>query len=377
MDPTTLFAAVLIALGLLGTDAVMYSGSVQVEVAAPPEMKGISIDRQTLEVEFDSRLNDVAQTASVVRPPEMHSSNDQGLGMALAEAASVQNVAFALQGTLGFNPDKLRLSLYSEDGQLRALVSGSSHLTKEFRNVLTPEKDEALLPFVQRCALWGVSQLAPYSTTLFLLQQHAADGNFTDVVALAQHSMALLPPTPHSFDRALFQNVLGLVALFKNDKQAARDAFDQAMQSDPTDPVPFLNAAFTDMQFDEYQRAVDRMSQLVRLAPPENKALLSTAYMTWGASLMGLKDLKDADDMLALAVEANPASSSALHLWSEEKALEGEKAASENLARKALEQTSSFENYAEVAALYFHLSWKDGEPVTRSEFSNPSVVSFH
>ena len=45
MDPTTLFAAVLIALGLLGTDAVMYSGSVQVEVAAPPEIKGISIDR--------------------------------------------------------------------------------------------------------------------------------------------------------------------------------------------------------------------------------------------------------------------------------------------------------------------------------------------
>jgi tetratricopeptide (TPR) repeat protein len=209
------------------------------------------------------------------------------------------------------------------------------------------------------------------------LQQHAADGNFTDVVALAQHSMALLPPTPHSFDRALFQNTLGLVALFKNDKQGARDAFEQAMQSDPTDPVAFLNAAFTDLEFDENQRAVDRMSQLIRLAPPENKVLLSTAYMTWGAGLMGLKDLKGADHMLALAVEANPGSSSALHLWSEERELAGDKVASEHLAKKALEQTSTFENYAEVAALYFHLSWGDNEPVVRSEFANPSVVSFH
>jgi tetratricopeptide (TPR) repeat protein len=377
MDPTTLLAAVLIAVGLLGTDAVIYSGSVQVEVAAPPEIKGVAIDRSTLEVEFDARLNEVAQTASVVRPPEMRSSAEQGLGMALAEAANVQNVAFALQSSFGYDPDRMRFSLYTDNGQLKALVSGGSHHIASFSNVMTPEKDEPLLAFVQRCALWGVSELAPYQTTLYLLQQHAADGNFADVTALAQHAMGLLPPTPRSFDRALFENILGLVALFKNDKQAARDEFDKAMRSDPTDPVPFLNAGFTDLQFDENQRAADRMTQLIRLAPPQNKALLATAYFTLGASYMGLKDLKHADRALAKAVQINPESSSALHLWSEEKGLEGDKAASERLGREALAQTATFENYAEVAALYFHLSWGDNEPVTRSQFANPGVVSFH
>lgn len=377
MDPTTLLAAVLIAVGLLGTDAVIYSGSVKVEVAAPPEIKGIAIDRSTLEVEFSARLNEVASTASVVRPPEMRSSSEQGLGMALAEAANVQTVAFALQGALGYDPDRLRFSLYSDNGQLSALVSGGSHHIAAFSNVMTPEKNEPLLAFVQRCALWGVSQLAPYSTTLYLLQQHAADGKFDDVTALAQHAMALLPPTPRSFDRALFENILGLVALFKNDKQTARDEFDKAMRSDPTDPVPFLNAAFTDLQFDENQRAADRMSQLIRLAPPQNKVLLATAYFTMGAAYMGLKDLKDADRALAAAVRVSPENSSALHLWSEEKALEGDKAASERLAHEALTQAATFENYAEVAALYFHLSWGDNEPVIRSQFTNPGVVSFH
>lgn len=377
MDPTTLLAAVLIAVGLLGTDAVLYSGSVQVDVVAPPEIKGISVDRSTVEAVFVAKLNEVAATQSVVRPPEMRSSADQGLGMALAEAANVQKVAFALQGALGYNPDQLRFSMYSDNGKLEALVSGGSHHITGFSNTMSPEKDEDLLTFVRRCALWGVSELAPYSTTLYLLQQHAADGNFTDVVALAQHALSLLPPTPHSFDRALFQNVLGLVALFKNDKQGARDQFDKAMLSDPTDPVPFLNAAFTDLQFDEYQRAVDRMTQLIRLAPPENKVLLSTAYFTLGAAYMGLKDLKNADRMLAEAARIDPESSSAVHLWSEEKALAGDKAASARLGHEAMLRTATFENYAEVAALYFHLSWGDNEPVTRSQFSNPSVVSFH
>jgi tetratricopeptide (TPR) repeat protein len=312
----------------------------------------------------------------VVRPIEIRPSSELGLGMALAKTAGVEGVARALEGSIGFKPDRLRFALYTEDDQLRGLVSGS-HLTTNFRAVMVPYTDEKLIAFVQRCALWGASQLAPYTTTLYLLERHAADKNFDDVTALTAHAEALLPPTPHSFDRGLLENVSGIVALFKNDKQGARDAFERSMQAYPGNPVPFLNAAFTDLEFDENQRAADRMEQLLRLAPPQNKILLSTAYLTWGAALMGLKDLKQADRMLAMAVQANPGSSTALHLWSEEKALEGDKDAAARYERQAKEQTTSFENYAEVAALYFELSWGDNQPISRSEFANPGVVTFH
>jgi hypothetical protein len=49
------------------------------------------------------------------------------------------------------------------------------------------------------------------------------------VVAAIDNGKALLPPTPISFDRSLFGNLLGLVALFKNDPQSARLAFDTAI----------------------------------------------------------------------------------------------------------------------------------------------------
>ena len=99
--------------------------------------------------------------------------------------------------------------------------------------------------------------------------------------------------------------------------------------------------------------------------------------MTWGAARMGLHDLPGADRMLAKATQINPESSSAFGLWSEAKRLEGDDAVAERLHHVALENTATFENYSEVASLYFHLAWRDNQPVVRSEFANPDVVKFH
>ena len=119
------------------------------------------------------------------------------------------------------------------------------------------------------------------------------------------------------------------------------------------------------------------MAELIRIAPPENKVLLGTAYMTWGAARLGLRDLPGADRMLAKAVEVNPDSGTAFNLWAEAKRLEGDQPAADRLERKAREASATFENYAEIAALYFHLSWRDGEAVTRNKFANPAIVTFH
>ena len=377
MELTSLTLAVVLGLGLLGADTVMRAGSVEVEVAIAPKVENISVDEQTLASRFKDQLDEITSTASIVRPQEIRSRADRGLGMALFEAVHAQNVAFALQRELGYDPDRIRFALFIENGAMHGLVTGRSHLIGNFSQVIIPNSGENLMNFVRRCALWGGSQLAPYSTALYLLQQHAADKDFADLVAFVEHTKALLPATPTSFDRALLDNVLGLVALFRNDPKAARKAFNDAMVSDPTNPVPFLNAAFTDLQFNDYQRAADRMAELIRLAPPANKVLLSTAYMTWGAARMGLHDLKGADRMLELAVQANPDSSSALGLWAEAKKLAGDHAAAARLDRLAHESNATMENYNEIAALYFHLAWGDNEPVTTNKFTNPKVLNFH
>ena len=81
--------------------------------------------------------------------------------------------------------------------------------------------------------------------------------------------------------------------------------------------------------------------------------------------------------MLAKSVGINPDSSSAFGLWAEAKELAGDQAAAHKYTHKSREVSATFENYGEVAALYFQLAWRDDQPVTLNKFSNPTIVTFH
>jgi predicted Zn-dependent protease len=176
---------------------------------------------------------------------------------------------------------------------------------------------------------------------------------------------------------ARFDNLLGIIKLFENDPKAARDAFETAINSDPKSSVPIINAAFSDIQLGDRQAASDRMQKMLHDTPPANAVLLMTAYMTWAAARLGLQDLKGADDLLATAAKAYPHSRTVFDLWATTKDLMGDPAGAEQLRRTARENSADFENYAEIASLYFQLAWRDAGPVARSKFSNPVVVSFH
>jgi tetratricopeptide (TPR) repeat protein len=378
MDLTTLAYLVLLGLGIIGTDAVIHHNSVVVEVSTSPKTDKMAVDQATLTTGFKDDLYEITRVNSLqsVVPPEIRMTEDQGVGMAIAKAVNLEGVAYALQDQFRVRPDTIRFSLYIQDGQVRGFIAGHSRSLGYFHNIMVPKKDEALMHFVHRCALWSAEQLAPYATALYLMHKHAADGKFDAVVRTVEQAEARLPPTPRSFDRALFDNLLGLVALFRNDVKAAQEKFRTAMLDDPTDPVPFLNAALTDLQIDDNRKAADRMQTLLRVAPPQNDVLRMTAYMTWGAALMGLKDLPRADRMLRKATQIDPQSATAFSLWAEEKRLAGDTAAAARLDRKAQIVSATFENYAEVGALWFHLSWRDNEPVIRNKFTNPTLVGY-
>jgi Tfp pilus assembly protein PilF len=378
MDLTSLAAALLIALGLLGADAVMTADNLVVEVVAPPRSEKISIDEVTLEQTFEGQLHAIADTRSLVQLPEIRASRKQGIGMALAEAARVQGVAYALQTEMGYSPDRLRLALYVQNGTLQGLISGNGHNSGAFEQVLIPRDDESLPNFVRRAALTGASLLAPYTTALYLLQARSHDKEFGPVLALAEQAKAKLPPTPVNRERSLLENIPGIVALFNNDAKAAKAAFEVALAADPTNPVAVLNMGFAEVEVDDYKDAAERMERFVTSAPPSNKVLLATAYMTWAAAEMGLHNPARADEFLAKALQIYPTSATGLDLWAEAKEQEGDHAAAAELRLRALAATvDTFENYAEVAALYFHLSWENNVPVMRNKFANPPPVMFH
>jgi len=380
MELTTLAIAFLIALGLLAADTIVHSDTVVLEVVASQSLARsdrMSLDPQSLELEFQDQLRHIASTVSLVQVPFIRTNQQEGVGQAVFSAINLRHAANALQAELGYEPDRIRLALYVEHGQLRGLISGADRRVGLFRTVLTAEKDETLVEFVRRCAQWSAARLAPYTTALYLLQAHAEDKDFSEVTAMIEAAKAKIPPTPANLDRSLFDNLAGLIALFHNDLPGALNTFEAAIAADPANVPPVLNAAFVDVAVGDYARAIERMRQLVAWADPQQKTLLGTAYVIWAAAAMGRQEFTKADGLLAKAIAVSPDSPVAYELSADCRQALGDNAAAIRLHQDALANTVRPTNFGEVAALYFRLAWRPGQPLIRSRYVNPTPVQLH
>ncbi len=382
MDLTTLTYVLLLMVGYLGFDAAMHPPDAILEAEAIGTFEKTTINVALVDDVLNQEAQRIAATPTVMTRPVIRVGRLEGLAMGVAEAMKMQAVAYALQAQLGYRPDQIKVSLFGEGGAAKVLVTGTGHQRMtSFQQQLTLEPGETIVDLLQRAAVVGMAHIDPYITALNEMQSHAGDKDFTHAQTIIKFAMAGLAPTPQSFERSLFENLNGLIALFNGDANAAHDWFERAEASCPdntiADAVTSVNAAFAELQIDHDREAADHIEMLLRDKPPTDKVLLGTAYMTLAAAQLGLHDVNGADRTIAKAVEAYPEASGAYDLWSDIKREKGDAAQAERLHRKALENSVSFENYGEIAALYFRLAWRNDQPVMRSPFSNPTLGGVH
>jgi tetratricopeptide (TPR) repeat protein len=220
-----------------------------------------------------------------------------------------------------------------------------------------------------------MAQVDPYSTALNLMQRHATDLVFHDPESVIAFAMARMPPRPINPERALFENLQGMIALFRRDLPTALTLFRKAAASNPDNVVPSLNAAFVKMALNQDREAVRDIEEMLRRNPPTDPILLATTYLTLGAGWIGLDNFEAAERTVARSIELHPTSSTGYELWSEIRRDQGDMEGARQHHEQALAVSGYFENYGELATLYFRMAWRDGEPVMRSPFSNPSSVT--
>jgi tetratricopeptide (TPR) repeat protein len=382
MDLTTLSFVLMIAVGYLGLDAAIHPPDAILEAETTGTFEKTSISVTLVEDVLNQTVQQIESTPSVMTRPAIRVGRLQGLAMSVAEALKLQAVAYALQAQLGYQTDQIKLTVYGEGGTAKVLVTGKGRQSMtSFQQQLVLEPGETIIGMLERASIIGMAHLDPYITALNDMQTHADDKDFTVARTITQYALAKLPPTPINFERSLFENLSGLMALFNGDVKTARDWFAKAEASCPdgtsADAVGSLNTAFADMQLDRDQEAVDRLQILLRDRPPTDKVLLSTVYMTLAAAQLGVQDTAGADRNIAKAIEEYPQASSAYDLWSDIKRERGDVVEADKLHLKALENSVLFENYGEIAALYFRLAWRENQPIMRSPFSNPTMGGVH
>jgi tetratricopeptide (TPR) repeat protein len=377
MDLMTLSLLLAVLTGTIGLDTVLHPAGVVVEASIPAKYDRVAIDADTIAAILNTTVAAVSATPSVDAAPEIRVGSGGGVGMAVADALKIQPLALALQNEFGIIPERLKIAILSEDGTTKILVSGSGlggHIrTPPFEYLITIKPGESLVDLVRRGGLVGLARIDPYFTALYLIQSHVTDRDFQAASALIDAALAQCPPTPISAYRAMFANLQGILALFQGSSTRAHDRFLAAAAADPDNAVAGMNAAFVDVLVNDYRAAVTQIRRVTMIEPRPNNILLATAYMTWGAALLGLHDVNGADQMLAKSIELYPATSAGYDLWADVKSEKGDTAAAERYHRRALENSDLFENYAEVAALWFKLSWRDDESLVRNQL-NPMML---
>jgi tetratricopeptide (TPR) repeat protein len=378
MDLTTLTVVMLLAVSALGFDTIWHPTEVILQASTAGKLDKVSIDQTMIDGILRGEVDRISATPTLVGKPRVELGKQGGIGMAIASAANLQSVAYALQKEAGYQPDQISIALFGEDGAVKVLVTGSGgQRVGTFEQQVEQQKGETVIALLHRAALIGMARIDPYLTALNLMQRHASDQDFSDAETLIVTAKAQIAPTPLNFDRSLFENLQGILALFRGNRDDAHTWFRLAMASNPDNTAAVLNLAFADLQLGHYREAAERMERLLHGTTDGDPTLASTAYVTWGAALLGLHDVNGADRIMAKAIAIKPTSTTAWDMWSEVKREKGDGAQADRMHQQALSVADQFENYAEIATLYFRLAWQDDQPVVRSKFTNPAAKSLH
>ena len=383
MDLTTLTYILIGVIAFLGFDAAMHTPDAIIEAEVVGSFDKTTINSTLANDLVTEEVYRISATPTVMTQPVIRVGRLEGLAMSLAESMKLQAVAYAFQGQLGYKLDQIKISLFGEGGTAKALITGTGRQRMTtFKDQVTLQPDETITSLLERAAVVAMTHVDPYLTALSEMQRHAEDKDFRNVETIITYATASQPPSPVNFQRCLFENLTGLLALFKADATTAHDWFERAEASCPDESsanaVVVLNLAFADLQLDRDAEAVRHLEHLLHDAPPTDSVLLSTTYMTLAAGLLGsTHDVDGADQAIAKAIQIYPEGSTAYELWADIKREKGEPAASDRLHMKALENSIYFENYSEIAALYFRLAWRENQPVMRSPYVNPALGTVH
>src|SRR5262249_3145942 len=232
MDLTTLTMVVMLMLTALGIDAVWHPPEVVLQSSSAGKLDKITIDEAMITNVVSSEVDRIAATPTLMGRPRVGLGKQGGIGMAIASAANLQSIAFALQKKAGYEPDQISITLFSEDDTIKVLVTGSGN--QRLRS-FEQQKGESVIALLHRAALVGMSRVDPYLTALNLMQRHERDQDFWDAETLIIFAKGQLPPTPISAERSLYENLQGILSLFRGNKDDAHTWL--TLRSNPIPPT--------------------------------------------------------------------------------------------------------------------------------------------
>jgi len=396
MDPATLAAiyAVLGTFGLVLTDTYVNSNTMYLKTTVAEAVEEEGFKPSVVDGIFIAKVKKITKIPSLVAAPQFQSSEARSVSAALAEFANLQDALTAMQALLRMVPPKLvtsvvvadqtqtvrivetaldgRASEYvvADEMKVKLVLTGYDPNSGYFD--LTVEghtENDDLDHMIRDAAFRAVLHLDPYIALLFAVDQLGiGERVISDLRELLDGQIARQPDTVINPDRALLENLHGILSLLENDHEAAREDFLQAIASDPNQPIGYLNLAFLEIHLDQYDDAIALVQKVIHPSywpMTGNKVLLATGHIIEGVAETERENYRAAEASFRRAVALNPRSSEAYIYWARLLRKTARPAEAERMITRARQNSAYFENYPESALHYFWLTEEGVDPLVR------------
>jgi tetratricopeptide (TPR) repeat protein len=371
IDLTSLVYALILGFGIFGLDAAWNANTVKTEFTVADSIGANGVKAEFATTVFQRELQEVFATESLVKAPAIRSTFDKTFVTILAESIGVKDATAAFQDLFGLDPVGIKATLTTEGKRTRLEVIGEAGVRGTFYLSLEGEEGETTVALIRRGAVEAALRLDPYHTALYYLDPLSGEPDVERAKRILDETIETLAGMPVSPYRARFRNLRGIVALLEGDKNGAATLFEQAIADNPTMVASHLNLAFTRVEQDRYSDAGMIVRHVLDTRRRGMKpALLASAHTILGVVAWSQKQYSSAERSFAAAAEHQPTVSDAYIYWGRMLKEIGQAARAREITRKGEANLPLFENYPEIALLYFWLSEKDNMPLQRRPRGN-------
>lgn len=378
MDPISLAAAFLTAFGILSADAVLHADSVTVSLYMPDDLAKGAARGDVVEDMFIAKMQTIGDVKSYFGKPNVKSNKAKTIGSVLAKTLKVEDFASAIQHTFGMKTASVLGSFAKDEkeGVLQLVAMVRDPDEPPYPLLVKRQNYEPMSSMMERAAEQVMEHLAPYITTVYLLQEGDRLHDYTQVDGLITREIADYASQQHAKERASVLNLAGIVALHKNDLNEAARLFDEADKADPDLLIPRVNRAFV-MLATDHEKEIEAYLKPTIDAARYNRAytLLAAADMIRAGAFMSAKRHDQAEAALNDAEYWDPSSAVVQALHADIRYERGDPVGAMKYKAKALANLDNFETYPELASLYYKISWRKGEALQRNDLRHEQVSS--
>jgi tetratricopeptide (TPR) repeat protein len=363
MDPVSLMVAFVTAFGVISADAVLHADSVSVSLYMPDDLAKGTARSDVIEDMFIAKLQKISDVNSYFGRPKIQSSRAKTLGGVLARTLKVEDFASAIQHQFGMKTASI-LGSFSKDEkeklQLVAMVRDPDE--PPYSMIVKRDGYEPMPAMLERAAEQVMEHLAPYITSVYLLQEGDLAHDYSMVDDLISRELVHYASKTYDKERASILNMAGIVALHKNNLVDAATFFEESDKTDPDLVIPRINRAFVMLVTDHEKEVEAYIKPAMEKARYQNAyTLLAAGDLIKAGAHMSAHRFDLAETALDDAEYWDPSSALVQALRADVRAERGDPMGAMKYKAKALANIDKFETYPELASFYYHISWRKGE----------------